>query len=48
MHAAWVAFVTEGDPGWAPFRPEERGTMVFDEPSQLVGDLHAPIRSLWP
>lgn len=48
MHEAWVAFLTDGDPGWAPFRPDERGTMVFDETSKLVTDLHAPIRSLWP
>jgi para-nitrobenzyl esterase len=48
MHAAWVAFVVDNDPGWGPFRIDNRTTMTFDEPSHLVDDLHAPIRSLWP
>jgi para-nitrobenzyl esterase len=48
MHAAWVAFVVEGDPGWAPFRPDGRATMVFDETSKVVEDLHGPMPSLWP
>jgi para-nitrobenzyl esterase len=48
MHAHWVAFVTDNDPGWAPFRNDSRRTMVFDEQSKVVDDLHAPIRSLWP
>jgi carboxylesterase type B len=48
MHANWVAFVTDNDPGWAPFRNDSRRTMVFDEQSKVVDDLHAPIRSLWP
>jgi para-nitrobenzyl esterase len=48
MHAAWVAFVTDNDPGWAPFRADERPTMVFDQTSNVVDDLHARVRSLWP
>jgi para-nitrobenzyl esterase len=48
MHAAWVAFVSDGDPGWAPFGPAERVTMVFDDTSKLVDDLLAPVRALWP
>jgi para-nitrobenzyl esterase len=48
MHAAWVSFVTDHDPGWVPFCSPGRSTMVFDEGSEVVEDLHAPIRSLWP
>jgi para-nitrobenzyl esterase len=48
MHAAWVAFVAENDPGWVPFHVERRTTMVFDETSKVVEDLHAPVRLLWP
>jgi len=48
MHAHWVAFVTDNDPDWAPFRDASRRTMVFDEQSKVVDDLHAPIRQLWP
>ncbi len=38
MHAAWVAFATDGDPGWPRYTPEERAVMVFDETSSLVHD----------
>jgi para-nitrobenzyl esterase len=48
MHRAWVAFVVDTDPGWVPFRGDKRTTMVFDETSVAVDDLHAPIGSLWP
>jgi para-nitrobenzyl esterase len=47
MHAAWVSFVTDHDPGWVPFGAPTRSTMVFDERSEVVEDLHASIRSLW-
>jgi para-nitrobenzyl esterase len=47
MHRAWVAFVTEGDPGWAPFRDDTPATMVFDETSKVVDDLLGPIGPLW-
>ncbi|GAB7045050.1 carboxylesterase/lipase family protein [Catenuloplanes indicus] len=29
VHAAWVRFVSDLDPGWAPYRPGTRTTMVF-------------------
>jgi len=47
MHAAWVAFVAEGSPGWEPFG-EGRETMVFDSTSKLMTDRLGPVRSLWP
>jgi para-nitrobenzyl esterase len=48
MHAAWGAFVRENDPGWEPFRADARATMVFDETSKVIDDLHAAIGPLWP
>jgi para-nitrobenzyl esterase len=30
MHAAWVAFATNGDPGWPKYDPSPRATMRFD------------------
>jgi para-nitrobenzyl esterase len=48
MHAAWVAFVRDTDPGWTAFTRGRRATMVFDGSCDLVEDLHRPIRSLWP
>ncbi len=47
MHAAWVAFVTDRDPGWAAFDSATPGDEVFDEASKVVDDLHGPIRTLW-
>jgi para-nitrobenzyl esterase len=29
MHAAWVRFITDGDPGWAPYTPQSRTTRTF-------------------
>jgi para-nitrobenzyl esterase len=48
MHSRWVAFVRDSDAGWTPFDGAGRATMVFDTTSEVVGDLHGPIRSLWP
>ncbi len=41
MHAAWVRFATEGDPGWPTYRPDARAVMVFDEESEVVEDPRA-------
>ena len=35
MHAAWVAFIRDGDAGWRPYG-SERWTRVFDETSETV------------
>jgi para-nitrobenzyl esterase len=29
MHAAWVRFITAGDPGWAAYNASTRTTQVF-------------------
>lgn len=36
MHAAWVAFAHDGDPGWPAYTPEERSVMTFDAESHVV------------
>jgi para-nitrobenzyl esterase len=48
MHAAWVAFVTDGDPGWEPYRPEHRAVFAFDHPSSGVDvDPRSDEREVW-
>ncbi|GAA3446637.1 carboxylesterase/lipase family protein [Planomonospora venezuelensis] len=40
MHAAWVAFVASGDPGWPPYGEHDHPTWIFDAPGRLA---HAPL-----
>jgi para-nitrobenzyl esterase len=47
MHAAWVAFAKNGDPGWPQYDLSRRATMRFDTPSELVEDPRASERKLW-
>jgi para-nitrobenzyl esterase len=47
MHAAWVAFATNGDPGWPKYDRPRRATMRLDERSTVVDDPQAPERELW-
>ncbi|UOE26406.1 carboxylesterase/lipase family protein [Agromyces soli] len=42
MHAAWVAFIATGDPGWPAFAGE-RTTRVWDERSQTVPQRRAEV-----
>lgn len=45
MHAAWIAFATDGDPGW-PRYAENQLVMTFEEPrSVLVGNPRADERA---
>ncbi len=42
IHAAFVAFIKSGDPGWPAYEPGgDRSVMVFDQPSAVVSDPHA-------
>lgn len=47
MHAAWVRFIAEGDPGWEPYTPGERVVRVFDDEPTVVKDPRAEQRVLW-
>ena len=47
MHAAWVAFARDGDPGWTPWTPDERAVMTFDLTSGVALDPRADELALW-
>lgn len=47
MHAAWVAFATNGDPGWPRYDLSRRATMRFDTNSEIVNDPRSVERALW-
>jgi len=47
MHAAWVAFATNGDPGWPKYDLNRRATMRFDTTSEVVDDPRSVERKLW-
>jgi para-nitrobenzyl esterase len=47
MHAAWVAFATNGDPGWPRYDPSTRVTMRFDTISEPVPDPRTWERAFW-
>ena len=47
MHAAWVAFAADGDPGWARYEHRSKSTMRFDLVSEVVDDPRSGERALW-
>ncbi len=47
MHAAWVSFMTGGDPGWPEYELGRRATMRFDTSSEVVTDPRAWERAVW-
>jgi para-nitrobenzyl esterase len=47
MHAAWVAFATNGDCGWPKYDLSRRATMRFDVTSEVVDDPRSAERALW-
>jgi para-nitrobenzyl esterase len=47
MHAAWVSFATQGDPGWPKYNLEHRAVMRFDTISKVVYDPLSQERALW-
>jgi carboxylesterase type B len=47
MHAAWVAFATNGDCGWPKYDLSRRATMRFDTMSEVVDDPRSAERALW-
>ncbi|WP_431240458.1 carboxylesterase/lipase family protein [Mycolicibacterium aichiense] len=54
MRARWTAFAATGDPNvplgqphWAPYRDDDRATLVIDRRDRVVDDLDRPIRHAW-
>lgn len=47
MHAAWIAFATNGAPGWPEYDLGRRATMYFDTTSEVVDDPRSVARVLW-
>jgi para-nitrobenzyl esterase len=47
MHAAWVAFATNGNCGWPTYDLTRRATMRFDTTSAVVDDPRSAARALW-
>lgn len=47
MHDAWVRFVRDGDPGWAPYDLDRRPVQDFGEKVLLVEDPRAELRAVW-
>lgn len=47
MHAAWVAFASNGDSGWPKYDLSRRATMRFDTTSEVVDDPRSAERALW-
>jgi carboxylesterase type B len=47
LHAAWVAFATQGDCGWPKYELSRRATRRFDTRSEIVDDPRSAERALW-
>jgi para-nitrobenzyl esterase len=47
MRAAWVAFATDGDPGWPAYDRERRLVQRFDADSEVVADPEGASRRIW-
>jgi carboxylesterase type B len=47
MHAAWISFASDGDPGWRKYDLADRATMRFDTTSAVVPDPRQWERALW-
>ncbi|MFC9796861.1 carboxylesterase/lipase family protein [Streptomyces sp. NPDC127584] len=49
MHRAWVAFVTDQDPGpdWPRYTADGRATRIWDAEPRVAEDPLGPVRALW-
>jgi para-nitrobenzyl esterase len=47
MHAAWIGFAHEGNPGWPRYDLARRATMRFAATSEVVDDPRSKERLLW-
>jgi para-nitrobenzyl esterase len=50
----WVTFAVDGhpvglpgDPGWLPYEPRQRATLVIDREDKMVDDLDRDVRAAW-
>jgi para-nitrobenzyl esterase len=46
-HGAWVAFITDGTPGWDPYTPDDRATGLLTETLTQASDPSHDERVLW-
>jgi para-nitrobenzyl esterase len=46
-HRAWVRFITDGEPGWAPYDTVRRSTALLTETVDVVDDPAGDERQLW-
>jgi para-nitrobenzyl esterase len=47
MHAAWVRFITTGEPGWQAYDLINRTTFLLNDRSALVQDPDRALRLIW-
>jgi para-nitrobenzyl esterase len=47
MHSAWVSFITDGTPGWAPYTLPDRTTALLADKVTEADDPAGDERSLW-
>jgi para-nitrobenzyl esterase len=47
MHAAWVAFASNGSCDWPKYNQNSRATMRFDTTSEVVENQRPLVRALW-
>ncbi len=47
MHDAWVRFVSDGDPGWAPYDLDRRPVQDFGEQVHQLEDPRGEQRAVW-
>ncbi|GAA2087781.1 MULTISPECIES: carboxylesterase/lipase family protein [Brevibacterium] len=47
VHAAWVSFIRDGDPGWEPYSPDHRAVEVFDLERRTFTDPHSERTAAW-
>jgi para-nitrobenzyl esterase len=47
VSGAWIRFARTGNPGWAPYTPQRRTTMVFNVESRVVDDPRPAERMLF-
>ncbi len=47
MHRAWVSFITDGDPGWAPYTSRTRTAALLSDKVDEVDDPSGDERAVW-